>query len=150
MILLSLATLAFKARRDLVVEELNKADGLQCATPEGAFYVYPNCAGVIGKTSPAGTKIETDKDFTHRPARREACRGCLWGSIWHVARFPRIVCDVRRSAERGLQTHSGVLRISDLKRGGAQRMGQYSPNLQKWFDYQKSGKSPRGTCCNVA
>jgi len=55
---------AFKARRDLVVAEINKADGLQCATPEGAFYVYPNCAGVIGKTSPAGTKIETDKDFT--------------------------------------------------------------------------------------
>ncbi len=55
---------AFKARRDLVVEGLNKADGLQCATPEGAFYVYPNCAGVIGKTSPAGTRIETDQDFT--------------------------------------------------------------------------------------
>ena len=55
---------AFKARRDLVVDGLNKADGLQCATPEGAFYVYPNCAGVIGKTSPSGTKIETDKDFT--------------------------------------------------------------------------------------
>ena len=55
---------AFKARRDMVVAELNKADGLQCATPEGAFYVYPNCAGVIGKTSPAGTRIETDQDFT--------------------------------------------------------------------------------------
>ena len=55
---------AFKTRRDLVVAELNKADGLQCATPEGAFYVYPNCAGAIGKTSPGGTKIETDKDFT--------------------------------------------------------------------------------------
>ena len=55
---------AFKARRDLVIEGLNKADGLQCGTPEGAFYVYPNCAGVIGKTTPAGTKISTDQDFT--------------------------------------------------------------------------------------
>lgn len=54
---------AFKNRRDLVVAELNKADGLQCGTPEGAFYVYPNCAGVIGKTTPAGTVIENDKAF---------------------------------------------------------------------------------------
>lgn len=55
---------AFKNRRDLVVRELNKADGIQCGTPEGAFYVYPNIAGVIGKTTPSGVKIETDKDFT--------------------------------------------------------------------------------------
>ena len=53
----------FKQRRDFVVSELNKADGLTCATPEGAFYVYPNCAGVIGKTAPSGNVIETDADF---------------------------------------------------------------------------------------
>ncbi|MEL7232517.1 MAG: aminotransferase class I/II-fold pyridoxal phosphate-dependent enzyme, partial [Pseudomonadota bacterium] len=53
----------FKQRRDFVVAELNKADGLTCATPEGAFYVYPNCAGVIGKTAPSGKVIETDGDF---------------------------------------------------------------------------------------
>ena len=53
----------FKARRDMVVAELNKADGLSCGTPEGAFYVYPGCAGVIGKRSPAGKLIETDEDF---------------------------------------------------------------------------------------
>ncbi len=53
----------FKQRRDMVVEELNKCEGISCATPEGAFYVYPSCAGVIGKTSPAGTKITSDKDF---------------------------------------------------------------------------------------
>ncbi|MEM1390839.1 MAG: pyridoxal phosphate-dependent aminotransferase [Pseudomonadota bacterium] len=53
----------FKQRRDFVVAELNKADGLTCATPEGAFYVYPNCAGVIGKTAPSGKVIETDADF---------------------------------------------------------------------------------------
>ena len=54
---------AFKSRRDLVVAGLNAADGLTCATPEGAFYVYPSCAGVIGKTSPGGVHIATDKDF---------------------------------------------------------------------------------------
>ena len=53
----------FKRRRDLVVEMLNKADGVTCPTPEGAFYVYPSIAGCIGKTTPAGTRIETDEDF---------------------------------------------------------------------------------------
>ena len=53
----------FKQRRDMVVAELNKAEGLTCATPEGAFYVYPSCAGVIGKTAPSGKVIETDTDF---------------------------------------------------------------------------------------
>jgi aspartate aminotransferase len=53
----------FKKRRDFVVAELNKAEGLTCATPEGAFYVYPSCAGVIGKTAPSGKLIETDADF---------------------------------------------------------------------------------------
>ena len=53
----------FKGRRDLVVKLLNECDGLTCATPEGAFYVYPSCEGVIGKTTPDGKKIETDSDF---------------------------------------------------------------------------------------
>ncbi len=53
----------FKARRDLVVRMLNDAAGLSCRTPEGAFYVYPSCAGVIGKTTPTGTRIENDSDF---------------------------------------------------------------------------------------
>lgn len=53
----------FKTRRDLVVKLLNECEGLSCATPEGAFYVYPSCAGVIGKTTPDGKKIETDGDF---------------------------------------------------------------------------------------
>lgn len=53
----------FKRRRDYVVAELNKADGLTCATPEGAFYVYPSCAGVIGKMAPSGKVIENDTDF---------------------------------------------------------------------------------------
>ncbi len=54
---------AFKARRDLVVEKLNTAPGLSCLTPEGAFYVFPSCQGVIGKTSPAGTAIDSDTAF---------------------------------------------------------------------------------------
>lgn len=53
----------FKARRDLVVAGLNAAEGLACATPEGAFYVYPSCADLIGKRTPAGQVIEDDRAF---------------------------------------------------------------------------------------
>ena len=54
---------AFRARRDLVVSMLNQANGLTCPTPDGAFYVYPSCAGVIGKQTPDGKVIENDEDF---------------------------------------------------------------------------------------
>lgn len=53
----------FQARRDLVVSMLNQATGIHCPTPEGAFYVYPSCAGLIGKKTEAGKVIETDEDF---------------------------------------------------------------------------------------
>jgi aspartate aminotransferase len=53
----------FKERRDLCVSMLNQANGLQCPKPEGAFYVYPSCAGAIGKTAPTGKKLENDEDF---------------------------------------------------------------------------------------
>jgi aspartate aminotransferase len=53
----------FKERRDLCVSMLNQAKGIQCPKPEGAFYVYPSCAGTIGKLAPSGNKIGTDEDF---------------------------------------------------------------------------------------
>jgi aspartate aminotransferase len=53
----------FKERRDLVVSMLNQANGIQCPRPEGAFYVYPSCAGTMGKTAPSGKKLENDEDF---------------------------------------------------------------------------------------
>ena len=52
--------IAFRARRDLVVAMLNDAPGLSCPTPEGAFYVYPDATGVMGKTTPQGKIIQTD------------------------------------------------------------------------------------------
>ena len=54
---------AFVRRRDLVVSLLNQIDGLRCLTPEGAFYVYPSCEGVIGKETSQGKKISNDEDF---------------------------------------------------------------------------------------
>jgi aspartate aminotransferase len=53
----------FKERRDLCVSMLNQANGLVCPKPEGAFYVYPTCAGTMGKTSPAGKVLKSDEDF---------------------------------------------------------------------------------------
>ncbi len=54
---------AFQVRRDLVVDMLNAAEGITCPKPEGAFYVYPDVSGVIGKATPAGKRIENDSDF---------------------------------------------------------------------------------------
>ena len=53
----------FKERRDLCVSMLNQTNGLYCPKPEGAFYVYPSCAGTMGKTAPSGRKLATDEDF---------------------------------------------------------------------------------------
>ena len=53
---------SFKQRRDLVVSMLNQAKGIKCPTPEGAFYVYPSCAGLIGKTTQSGKKLGNDED----------------------------------------------------------------------------------------
>ena len=54
---------SFRNRRDLVVGMLNQSNGLTCKRPEGAFYVYPSCAGTIGKKTPGGEVIQTDEDF---------------------------------------------------------------------------------------
>jgi aspartate aminotransferase len=52
-----------KERRDLCVSMLNQSNGIKCPKPEGAFYVFPSCAGTIGKTAPTGKKLATDEDF---------------------------------------------------------------------------------------
>ena len=54
----------FVKRRDMVVHRLNKIDGIVCKTPDGAFYVYPDCSGLIGKKTPSGVKILNDIDFS--------------------------------------------------------------------------------------
>ena len=52
----------FKDRRDLVVTMLNQAIGLTCRTPQGAFYVYPDCSGMIGKKTPGGAVLNNDEE----------------------------------------------------------------------------------------
>jgi aspartate aminotransferase len=73
---------AFEGRRDLVVSMLNQAKGLHCPMPEGAFYVYPSCAGLIGKKTDDGKTISTDEDFVVELLSREgvsAVHGSAFG-----------------------------------------------------------------------
>ncbi len=55
--------LEFQERRDVVVAMLNQAPGLRCCTPEGAFYVFPNCSGVLGRKAPDGRTLASEQDF---------------------------------------------------------------------------------------
>ncbi len=73
---------AFQARRDMVVSALQSAKGLRCTVPDGAFYVYPDCAGLIGRTSSGGRLLETDIDVTEA-ILAEALVAVVPGSAFH-------------------------------------------------------------------
>jgi aspartate aminotransferase len=73
---------AFQGRRDLVVSMLNQINGMTCPRPEGAFYVYPEFAGLIGKTTPKGQVITTDEEmitYLLDEARVAAVHGAAFG-----------------------------------------------------------------------
>ncbi len=80
---------AFRERRDMVVAMLNEAPGIECQTPEGAFYVYPSCAGVIGKKTPAGRAIANDEDFSACLLEAEGV-AVVFGSAFGLSPFFRI------------------------------------------------------------
>jgi len=80
---------SFQDRRDLVVSMLNQANGISCPTPEGAFYVYPSCAGVVGRTSRDGKKIETDEDFATALLQEEGV-AVVHGAAFGLSPFFRI------------------------------------------------------------
>ncbi len=79
----------FRARRDMVVEMLNAAPGVSCHKPEGAFYVFPNIAGCIGKTTRGGTKIETDTDFA-LALLAEKHVGTVMGAAYGMSPYIRV------------------------------------------------------------
>jgi len=79
----------FQRRRDLVVSMLNQAKGLNCATPEGAFYVYPSCEGLIGKTAPSGKVIANDEDFASELLEAEGV-AVVHGAAFGLSPFFRI------------------------------------------------------------
>ena len=79
----------FEQRRDLVVSMLNQARGLHCPTPEGAFYVYPSVEGLIGRTAPSGTVINSDADFAVELLEAEGV-SVVFGAAFGLSPFFRI------------------------------------------------------------
>ena len=79
----------FRQRRDLVVEKLNQCPGLTCSRPEGAFYVYPSCAGVIGMKTPQGNRLQSDGDFVTY-LLDEANVACVQGEAFGLSPYFRI------------------------------------------------------------
>ena len=80
---------AFVRRRDLVVNLLNQIDGLSCLTPQGAFYVYPSCAGVIGRKTSGGQKISNDEDFMNYLLESEGIAG-VHGAAFGLSPYFRL------------------------------------------------------------
>ncbi len=79
----------FKERRDLVVSMLGQASGIECQSPQGAFYVYPSCAGCIGKTTPEGKSIGSDEDFVTYLLDAEGV-ACVHGAAFGLSPYFRI------------------------------------------------------------
>src|SRR5689334_15259580 len=80
---------AFEERRDLVVSMLNQANGIECAKPEGAFYVYPSIRKLIGKQAPSGKVIATDEDFASELLEAEGV-AVVHGAAFGLSPFFRI------------------------------------------------------------
>ena len=80
---------SFLKRRDMVVEELNKIQGISCLTPQGAFYVYPNCSGIIGKVTPKGNEISNDEDFMNYLLESEGVAG-VHGAAFGLSPYFRL------------------------------------------------------------
>ncbi|MCA3001257.1 MAG: pyridoxal phosphate-dependent aminotransferase [Rhodocyclaceae bacterium] len=96
----------FKKRRDLVVKMLNDTKGLSCHTPEGAFYVYPSCAGLIGATTPAGATIKNDEDVVNYLLEAEGVavvHGAAFGLAPHFRVSYATSIDVLEEACRRIQ-----------------------------------------------
>ena len=79
----------FEGRRDLVVSMLNQARGIHCPTPEGAFYVYPSVANLIGKTAPSGKVIGSDADFAVELLEQEGV-SVVFGAAFGLSPYFRI------------------------------------------------------------
>jgi aspartate aminotransferase len=79
----------YEERRDLVVSMLNQASGLSCPTPEGAFYVYPSCEGLIGKRAPGGRTIASDADFADELLEAEGV-SVVFGAAFGLSPFFRL------------------------------------------------------------
>ena len=103
----------FKDRRDLVVSMLNQADGLNCPKPEGAFYVYPSCAGMLGRKTPDGSTLENDEDVITYLLESEGVavvHGAAFGLSPHFRISYATSTDVLEDACTRIQRACGALR----------------------------------------
>ena len=102
----------FKERRDLVVSMLNQARGIACRSPEGAFYVYPSCAGTIGKTTAQGKKIDSDTAFATALLEQEGV-AVVQGAAFGLEPYFRIsyatATELLEEACRRIQRFCGAL-----------------------------------------
>ncbi len=80
---------AYEKRRDMVVERLNQCPGVACHKPEGAFYVCPNCAGVLAKRTPDGSRIDSDEDFVRELLRVELV-ATVHGAAYNLSPYFRV------------------------------------------------------------
>ena len=99
----------FKERRDLCVSMLNQSNGIQCPKPEGAFYVYPFCAGTMGKTAPSGKKLATDDGFRHRALGKRGRGGGAGNAVRRRPGIPHLLRDQDRGSRRGVPAHPAFL-----------------------------------------
>ena len=105
---------AFQERRDLVVSMLNQAHGLKCPSPEGAFYVYPSCAGTIGKKRAVGQDDRERRGFLPRAARGGRRRGRARHGFRARPEFPHLLRDLDRGPRGGLHAHPALLQQAEL------------------------------------
>ncbi len=104
----------FKSRRDLVVKMLNAAPGLNCHTPEGAFYVYPSCAGLIGATTPSGQTLKNDEDVCGYLLESQGVavvHGAAFGLSPHFRVSYAAATEVLEEACRRIQKACGELKL---------------------------------------
>jgi aspartate aminotransferase len=103
----------FQERRDLVISMLNQSNGLKAATPEGAFYAYPSCEGLIGKTAPSGKLIQNDEDVAAGLLESEGV-AVVHGAAFGLSPFFRISyatgTDVLEEACRRIQRFCAAVR----------------------------------------
>jgi aspartate aminotransferase len=80
---------AYRQRRDLAVEMLNASKGISCHKPEGAFYVFPNVAGCLGKTTAGGRRLDNDEDVCLALLEEQSV-ATVHGAAYHMSPFLRI------------------------------------------------------------
>jgi aspartate aminotransferase len=101
---------SYRRRRDFVVAALNAMPGISCHTPDGAFYVFPNIAGCIGRTTAGGARIETDEDFA-LACLEEAHVALVQGAAFGMSPYLRIsFATAERSLEEGMRRLDGFVR----------------------------------------